>query len=121
MICRNVTITSTCDEIGNKLIEKDAAMQRANPLDTKALLIAKIRGTGGRDRQVGKSPKRDKIDNMEDKKDQNLQKSFVCQQRCHITENCLSTQCGDPPKTAHTAAKDLTETTLSQTSLINKY
>jgi len=93
MMRKNVTMTTTPDEIITKLVEKEAAIKRANGLAPEALLFAKKGGRGGRGGKVGKSPKRDKRDdkrvNMDDRKEMDFRKCFHCQRQRHTTGNCL--------------------------------
>jgi len=125
---KDATMTSTPDEIVTKLVEKEAAIKRENGLAPEALLFAKKGGKGGNGGKAGKggrSPKRDKRDdkrdNKDDRKEKDLRKCFHCHRRGHITENCLSKQCGDPPKAADTAAQASTETTSTLTTSIKNY
>jgi len=117
MMDKNATITATPDEIITTLVEKEAAIKRENGLTPEALLFAKKDGKGGNGKagKGGRSPKRDKRDNKRDNKDdrkeKDFRKCFHCQRRGHTTENCLSKQRGDHPKSADTAAKESTETT----------
>jgi hypothetical protein len=123
MMNKNAMMTATPDEIVTKLIQKEAAITRENGLAPEALLFAKMGGRGGRGGKVGRSPKRDKRDNKgdNDRKEKDFRKCLHCQQRGHTTENCLSKQCGNPPKPADTAAKASTETTSTLTTLIENY
>jgi len=125
MMDKNATMTATPDEIVTKLVEKEAAIKRENGLPPEALLFAKKGGSGGKAGKVGKSPKRDKRDDKrdikDDRKEKDFRKCFHCQRRGHNTENSLSNQCSDPPKTADTAAKASTETTSTLTTLIKNY
>ena len=107
MMDKNATITTTPDEIVTKLVEKPAAIKSDNGLAPGTLLIAKKGGKGINAGKSGKSPKRDTRDNKGDNngKVKDRQKCFHCQQRGHLTENCLSKQCSDPPKSADTGAK----------------
>jgi len=115
----NATMTATPDVIVPKLVEKEAAIQRENGFAPEALFFAKKGGKGSRGGKVGKIPNRDKRDNMRDNKDdrkqKDLRKCFHCQQRGHITENCLSKQRGDPPMAADTAAQASTEASATST------
>jgi hypothetical protein len=101
----NATMTATPNEIVTKLIEKESAIQRESGISPEALLFAKKGGKGSRGGKVGRSPKRDKRDNKDDRKEKDFRKCFQCQQRGHTTENCLSKQRSDSPKSANTAAK----------------
>ena len=129
MMDKNATMTATPNEIVTKLVEKEAAIQRQNALAQEALLFAKKGGTGGgngcKAGTGGKSPKRDKRDNvgdnMDDRREKDLQKCCHCQRGGHITENCFSKQCGDTPKAADTASKPSTETTSTLPTLIENY
>jgi hypothetical protein len=118
MMDKNGTMTATPDEIVTKLVEKEAPMKRENWLAPEALLFAKKGGRGGRGGKVGKSPKRDKRDDKrdikDDRKENDFRKCFHCQRQGHTTENYLSKQRGDPPKSANTAAEASTETTSIQ-------
>jgi len=120
MMDKNATMTATPDEIVTKLVEKEAAIKRQNGLAPEALLFAKKGGKGGKAGKGGRSPKRDKRDNKGDK-EKDFRKCFHCQRRGHTTENCLSKQRGDPPKSADTAAKASTETTSTLTTSIENY
>jgi len=115
MMDKNATMTATPDDIVTKLVEKVAAIKRENGLATEALLFAKKGGKGGKAGKGGRSPKRDKRDdkrdNKDDRKEKDFRKCFHCQRRGHTTDNCLSKQRSDPPKSADTAAKASTETT----------
>jgi hypothetical protein len=118
----NATMTATPDEIVTKLVEKEAAIQGENGLAPVALLFAKKSGRGGRGGKVGKSPKRDKQDDKRDNKgdkEKDFRKCCHCQQRGHTTENCLSKQRGDPPKSADIAAKASTEASATSTLTIS--
>jgi len=110
---KNATITATPDEIVTKLVEKEAAIKRENGLAPEALLFAKKGGKGGgngsKAGKGGKSPTRDKRDSQDDREEKDLRMSFHRQRRWHVTENCLSKQHGNPPKSADTAAKVSTE------------
>jgi len=127
MMDKNAMMTATPDEIVTKLIKKEAAIKRENWLAPEALLFAKKGGRGGRGGTVGKSPKRDKSDDKRnnkgdnDRKAKDFRKCFDCQRRGHTTENCLSKQRGNPPKSADPAAKSSTETTSTVTTLIENY
>jgi hypothetical protein len=129
MMDNNATITATLDEIVTKLVEMEAAIKRENGLTPEALLFAKKGGRGGRGSKVGKSPKRDKRDDKRDNtgdndtKEKDFRKCFHCQRHGHTTENGLSKQRGDPPKSADTAAKESTEAlaTLTLTTSIENY
>ena len=114
----NARITTTPDEIVTKHVQKDAPIKRSNGLAPEVLRFAKKGGSGGKG---GKGPKRDKRDNMDDKKEKDQRMCFHCRWRGHITENCLSMQCSDPPKAANTAAKASTETTPTLTTSIKNY
>jgi hypothetical protein len=108
------TMTATSDEIVTQLVEMAFAIKRETGFAPEALLFAMKGGKGGRGSKVGRSPKRDKGDDerdiKDDKDENNIRKSVHCQRQGHTTENCLSKQCGDPPKYADTAAKASTET-----------
>jgi len=121
---KNATMTATPDEIVTKLVEKEAAIKRENGLAPEALPFAKKHGkggggNGGKAGKGGRSPKRDKRDdkrdNKNDRKEKDFRKCFHCQRRGHTTENCLSKQRGDPPKSADTAAKASTEASATST------
>jgi len=120
---RNATMTATPDEIVTKLVEKEAAIKRENGHAPEALLFAKKGGKGGNGKagKGGKSPRRDKRDTKDDRKEKDFRKCFHCQRRGHTSENCLSKQCGDPPKAADTAGKASTETTSTLTTSIENY
>jgi len=123
MMDQNATMTATPDEIITKLVEKEAAINRENGLAPEALLFAKKGGkggggNGGKAGKGGRSPRRDKRDNKRDNKgdkEKDFRKCFHCQRRGHTTENCLSMQRGDPPKSADTAAKASTEASATST------
>jgi len=133
MMDKNATMTATPDEIVTKLVEKEAAIKRENGLAPEALLFAKKGGKGGsggyggKAGKGGRSPRRDKRhdkrDNKgdNDRKEKDFRKCFHCQRQGHTIENCLSKQCGDPPKAADTAAKASTETTSTLTTSIENY
>ena len=117
----NTTMTATPDEIVTKLIEKAAAIKRENGLAPEDLLFAKKGGKGGIGKagKGGRGPKSDKRDNKRDNKDdrkeKDFRKCFHCQRQGHTTENCLSKQRGDPPKSADTSAKASTEESTAST------
>ena len=126
----NATMTPTHDEIVTKLVEKEAAMKREIVLAPEALFFAKKGGKGGNGGKAGKrgrSPKRnkrdDKRDVKDDRKEKDFRKFFRCQRRGRTTENCLSKQHGDPPKSADTPAKASTQasTTSTLTTVIEDY
>jgi hypothetical protein len=127
MMDKNTTMTATPDEIVTKLVEKEAAIKREKGLAPEALLFPKKRGgNGGKAGEGGRSPKRDKRDdkrhNKDDRKEKNFRKCFHYLRRGHTTENCLSNQCGDPPKAADMAAKPSTETSSTlMTSIENNW
>jgi hypothetical protein len=127
MMDKNTTMTATPDEIVTKLVEKEAAIKREKGLAPEALLFAnKGGGNGGKAGEGGRSPKRDKRDdkrdNKDDRKEKNFRKCFQCLRRGHTTENCMSNQCGDPPKAADIAAKPSTETNSTlMTSIENNW
>jgi hypothetical protein len=126
MMDKNATMTATPDEIVTKLVEKEAAIMREKGLAPDALLFAKKGGgNGGQAGKGGRSPKRDnrddKRDNKDDRKEKDFRKCFHCQRRGHTTENCLSKQRGDHPKSADTAAKASTETTSTLMTSIENY
>jgi len=106
----NAMMTTMPDELVIKLVYKEAAMERDIALAPEALLFAKTGGNvgnGSKGGKGGKSPKRDERENEGDnnRKENDLRKCFHCQQRRHITENCLSKQRGDPRNAADTAAQ----------------
>jgi len=118
----DATMTTTPDEIVTKLVEKEAAIKTENGLAPEALLFAKKGGKGGNGAKAGKDgrrPKRDKRDdkrdNKDDTKEKDFRKCFHCQRRGHTTDNCLSKQRSDPPKSANTAAKASTEASATST------
>jgi len=118
MIDKNARMTATPDEIVTKLVEKEAAIKREKGLAPEAVLFAKkCGGNGGKAGKGGNSPRSDKRDNKgdNDRKEKNFRKCFHCQQRGHTTENCLSKQRGDPPKSAGTAPKASTEASATST------
>ena len=71
MMDKNATMTATPDEIVTKLVEKEAAIKREKGLAPEALLFAKKGGRGNIVGKVGKSPKRNKRDDMRDDKRDN--------------------------------------------------
>jgi hypothetical protein len=118
MIDKNATMTATPDEVVTKRGEKEAAIKRENGLAPEALLFAKKGGKGGnggnssKAGKGGEGPRRDSRDDKRDNKgdkEKDCRKCFHCQRRGHTTENCLSKQRGDPPKSADTAIKASTE------------
>jgi len=116
MMDKNATMTATPDEIVTKLVEKEAAIKREKGLAPEALLFAKKGGgNGGKAGKGGKSPRKDKRDSKDERKEKDFRKCFHCQRRGHTTENCLSKQRGDPPKSADTAAKASTEASATST------
>jgi hypothetical protein len=124
---KNAKMTTSSNEIVTKLIEKEAAFKREKGLAPEALHFAKKGGkggggNGGKASKGSRSPKWDKRDNKGDK-EKDFRKCFHCQRRGHTTENCLSKQRGDPPKSADTAAKASTEAsaTLTHTNSIENY
>jgi len=123
MMDKNTRMTATPDEIVTKLVEKEAAINTENGLAPEAVFFAKKGGkrgggNGGKASKGGRGPKRDKRDNKDDRKEKDFRKCFHCQRRGHTTANCLSKQRGHPPKSADTAAKASTETTLTLTTSI---
>jgi hypothetical protein len=124
---KNATMTATPDEIVTKFVEKQAAITGENGLAPETMFFAKKGGKGGNGGKAGKggrSPKRDKRDNERDNKgdkEKDIRKCFHSQWRGHTTENCLSSQSGDPPKAANTAAKASTETASTLTTSIENY
>jgi len=118
---KNATMTTTPNEMVTKLVETEAAIMTENGLAPEALLFAKKGckggGNGGKASKGGKSPRRDKRDKKgdNDRKEKDFRKCFHWQRRGHTTENCLSKQCGDPPKSADTAAKASTEASATST------
>jgi hypothetical protein len=78
-------------------------------------------GKGGNSKagKGGRSSKRDKRDDQRDNKHERKQKDFLkgfhCHRRGHTTENCLSKQRIDPPKSADTAAYASTEGSATST------
>jgi len=129
MMDKHAMMTAMPDEIVTKLIEKEAAIKWENGLAPEALLFAKMGdkggkgGKGSKGSKGSKSPKTDKGDNKDDRKAKDPRKCFHCQRRGHITENWLSKQRGDRPKSADTAAKASTEVsaTLTLTTSIENY
>ena len=123
----DATMTTMPDAIVTKLVQIEAAIKTEIGLAPDALLFAMKGGRGGRGSKLGKSPKRDKRDDKRDdkgdndRKEKDLRKCFHCQRRGHITEISLSKQCGDPPKSADTAATASTETTSTPTTSIENY
>jgi hypothetical protein len=116
MMDKNATMTATPDEIVTKLVEKEAAIKREKGLAPEALLFAKKGGgNGGKAGKGGKSPRKDKRDSKDERKEKDFRKCFLCQRRGHTTENCLSKQRGDPPKSADTAATASTEALATST------
>jgi hypothetical protein len=63
----------------------------------------------------GRSPKRDKRDNKDERKEEDFRKCFHCHRPGHTTENCLSKQHGDLPKSADAAAKASTDASATST------
>jgi len=128
-MAKNVTMTATPVEIITKLVEKEAAINIKNTLVPEALLFAKMcvksGGNGSKPGKGGRSPKRDKKDHerdIQDKREENgFLECFHCQRRGHTTENCLSKEPSDPPKSADTAAKASTETASTVTTSIENY
>jgi hypothetical protein len=114
MMEKNAMMTTTPNEIITKLVEKEAAIKRENGLGPEALLFAKKGARDGIGGKVGRSPKRDKRDNKGDK-EKDFGKFFQCQQRGHTTENCLSKQRCDPPKSTNTTANTSTERSAAST------
>jgi len=108
-------ITTTPDEIVTKIIEMPAAIMCGNGLTPDALLFATKSCTGGNSGNGGNAvkgsrrPRRDERDNTSDNKDERkekyLWKCCHCLPREHITDNCLSKQRGDPPKSADTSER----------------
>ena len=125
---KNAIMTATPNEIVTKLVKKEAAITRENGLSPEALLCAMKAGKGGGNSgnasKVGRSLKSDKRDDKRDnrgdndRKEKDFRKCFHCQWRWHITENCLSKQHGDPPKSANTAVNASNETTSIFTTAI---
>jgi hypothetical protein len=117
MMDKHTTMTTVPDELVTKLVLKKAALKREDAFAPEALLVArqgdKGDGNGSKAGKGSRSPKRDKSDNQRDinRKEKDFRKCFHCQRRGHTTENCLSNQSSEPPKSADTAAKASTETT----------
>jgi hypothetical protein len=121
MMDENATLTSRPDEIVPTLVEKEAAIMRHNSPAPEAQLFTKKGGRGGRGSKVGKSPKRNKRDDKRDNKgdkEKDFRKWCHCQWQRHSTENCLSKECGDPQRSADTAAKASPETDWTLTTSI---
>jgi hypothetical protein len=116
---KNPMMTTMPDEIVTKLVKKTAAIKRKNGLFPEALLFAKkggkSGGNGGKAGKGGRRPKRDKSDNNDNRKEKDFGKCCHCQRRGHTTENCLSKQRADPPKSADTAAKAATQALATST------
>jgi len=137
MMDKDTTMTARPNEIVTKLVEKEAAITRENGLAPETLLFAKKGGkggggNGGKAGKGGRSPRRDKRDDKRDMRDdkrdkrddkrdnkgdkeKDFRKCFHCQRQGHTTENCLSKQRGNPPKSADTAAKASTEASATST------
>jgi hypothetical protein len=116
---KHATMNATPGEIVTKFVEMEAAMKSENGLAPEALLFAKKGGKGGKAGKGGRSPKRgkrdDKRDNKDDRKAKYFRMCFHTQWQGHITDNRLSKQCGDSPKSADTAAKPSTEASATST------
>jgi len=128
----NAGMTTMPNEIVTTLVENEAAIKRENGLAPDALLFAKKcgkggGGNGGKAGKGGRSPKRDKRDDKRDnkgdnnRKEKDFRKWIYCQCQGHTTENCLSKQRSEPPKSADTPAKASTQTTSTLITLIKNY